>query len=121
MQVGASYGLWYRLEPGRLTVQLLGEAPRAIDLGDADFFDLGLSPLFNSLPVLRDGLLEAGPERTYRMRWVDVPSLQVHVSEQRYHPYGDGGIGFQAGDFATQIQFDVDGFVHAYPDLARRV
>jgi hypothetical protein len=27
MQVGASYGLWYRLEPGRLTVQLLGEAP----------------------------------------------------------------------------------------------
>jgi len=40
MQVGASYGLWYRLEPGRLTVQLLGAAPRAIDLGDADFFDL---------------------------------------------------------------------------------
>jgi hypothetical protein len=71
--------------------------------------------------VLRDGLLEAGPERTYRMRWVDVPSLQVHVSEQRYHPYGGGRIGFQAADFATQIQFDVDGFVHAYPDLARRV
>ena len=121
MQVGASYGLWYRLEPGRLTVQLLGEAPRAIDLGGADFFDLALSPLFNSLPVLRDGLLEPGPERTYRMRWVDVPSLQVHVSEQRYHPYGGGRIGFQAGDFATQIQFDVDAFVHAYSDLARRV
>ena len=121
MQVGASYGLWYRLEPDRLTVQMLGEAPQVIDLGDADFFDLALSPLFNSLPVLRDGLLAAGPERTYRMRWVDVPSLQTYASEQRYHPHGGGRIGFQAADFATQIQFDVDGFVHTYPDLARRL
>ena len=121
MQVGASYGLWYRLEPDRLTVQMLGEAPQVIDLGDADFFDLALSPLFNSLPVLRDGLLAAGPERTYRMRWVDVPSLQSYASEQRYHPHGGGRIGFQAADFATQIQFDVDGFVHTYPDLARRL
>ena len=121
MQVGASYGLWYRLEPGVLTVQLLGEAPRVIDLGDADFFDLAWSPLFNSLPVLRDGLLEAGSERTYRMRWVDVPSLQAQLSEQRYHPHGGGRVGFQAADFTTQIQFDEDGFVHIYPDLARRI
>src|SRR5262245_29115856 len=121
MQVGAGYGLRYRLEPGRLTVQLLGEPDRVIDLGDADFFDLAWSPLFNSLPVLRDGLLEAGPDRTYRMRWVDVPSLEAHLSEQRYHPHGGGTITFQAGDFTAQIQFDEDGFVHTYPGLALRI
>ena len=41
MQVGAEYGLWYRLEPGVLTVQLLGEydfttLPRRIDLADPE-------------------------------------------------------------------------------------
>src|SRR3954471_8261911 len=66
-QLGVLYGLRYRLEPGVLTVHLIGEDPRAIELADADFFDLAWSPLFNSLPVLRDGLLEAGPGRDYRM------------------------------------------------------
>ena len=121
MQVGAGYGLRYRLEAARLTVQLLGEVPKVVELGEADFFDLAWSPLFNSLPVLRDGLLEVGSERTYHMRWVDVPSLQAHLSEQRYRPHGGGRVGFQAGDFTSEIQFDEDGFVHTYPDLARRI
>jgi hypothetical protein len=121
MHLGAGYGLAYRLEPGVLTVQLIGENPRVIELGDADFFDLAWSPLFNSLPVLRDGLLNAGPQHSYRMRWVDVPSLQVQWSEQRYQPYGDGKVGFRAGPFSAQLQFDEDGFVRSYPDLARRI
>ena len=120
-QLGALYALNYRLEPGLLTLQLLGEQPRMIELGDADFFDLGWSPLFNSLPVLRDGLLDDGPERTYRMRWVDVPSLQEQWSEQHYQPFGDGKVGFRAGDFTTLIDFDDDGFVRNYPNLARRI
>ena len=120
-QLGEVYGLHYRLEPGVLTVQLIGEAQHVIELGDADFFDLAWSPLFNSLPVLRDGLLAVGPERAYRMRWVDVPSLQTHSSEQWYRPDGGGQVGFRAGDFTAQIQFDEDGFVRDYPDLARRL
>jgi hypothetical protein len=88
VQIGAVYGLRYRLEPGLLTVQLTGAEPRRIDLGDADFFDLAWSPLFNSLPVMRDGLLDARRRRTYRMRWVDVPSLEVHPSDQVYEPQG---------------------------------
>ncbi len=29
---------------------------REVELGDCDFFDLGYSPFFNSLPVVRDGV-----------------------------------------------------------------
>ncbi|HEX3957003.1 MAG TPA: putative glycolipid-binding domain-containing protein [Solirubrobacteraceae bacterium] len=90
-------------------------------MGDgADFFDLGWSPLFNSLPVIRDRLLELGPARDYRMRWVDVPSLQVVTSQQRYTPLGDGVVRFQAGDFVSHITFDAEGFVVSYPGIAAR-
>jgi hypothetical protein len=61
------------------------------------FFDLGYSPLFNSLPVMRDGLLQVGRPRAYVMRWVDVPSLKVHRSEQRYEPLGNGLVRYRAG------------------------
>ena len=121
VQVGQLYGLHYRLQPGRLTLQLVGAEPRHVELGDADFFDLAWSPLFNSLPVRRDGLLEPGRPRTYRMRWVDLPSLQVRSSEQVYEPQGNGTVGFRAGEFAAQITFDDDGFVRDYPGLARRI
>jgi uncharacterized protein len=121
-QVGAVYELRYRLEPGRLALGLDGgERELDVDLGDADFFDLGWSPLFNSLPVLRDGLLEPGPPRDYVMCWIDVPSLEVHRSEQRYEPLGDGIVRFAAGDFTADIAFDDDGFVLDYPGIGRRV
>ncbi|MGN6868284.1 MAG: putative glycolipid-binding domain-containing protein [Solirubrobacteraceae bacterium] len=92
-----------------------------MELADADFFDLGWSPLFNSLPVIRDGLLESGPARQYRMRWIDVPSLAVSTSEQRYEPLGDGRVRFSAGDFIAEIRFDRAGFVLEYPGISVRV
>jgi hypothetical protein len=119
-QIGAVYELRYRLEPGRLALEVVGQASLDVELGDADFFDLGWSPLFNSLPVLRDGLLEPGPPRDYVMRWIDVPSLEISRSEQRYDPRGDGVVRFTAGDFAADITFDEDGFVVDYPGIARR-
>ena len=119
-QLGVTYELRYRLEPGALHLELVGE--RAFDLGldGADFFDLGWSPLFNSLPVIRDGLLEAGPPRDYLMRWVEVPSLEVSVSEQRYEPLGNGVVRFSAGDFVSDITFDPNGFVLNYPGIGAR-
>ncbi len=119
-QLGVTYELRYRLEPGTLHLELVGE--RVVDLGldGADFFDLGWSPLFNSLPVLRDGLLDAGSRRDYLMRWVDVPSLETHLSEQRYEPMGNGIVRFQAGDFISDIAFDSDGFVVKYPGIGTR-
>jgi uncharacterized protein len=73
-QLGVTYELRYRLEQGALRLELVGERTLELELDEADFFDLGWSPLFNSLPVIRDRLLEPGPPRDYLMRWVDVPS-----------------------------------------------
>ena len=120
-QLGAVYELRYRLERERLFLEVVGERSRDVELGDADFFDLGWSPLFNSLPVMRDRLLEEGPPRLYTMCWVDVPPLQVSRSDQRYEPLGNGLVGFEAGDFRAEIRFDDAGFVLDYPGIAARV
>jgi uncharacterized protein len=120
-QLGATYELRYRLEPEVLKLAVVNGASADVELGDADFFDLGFSPLFNSLPVLRDGLLIAGEPRDYVMRWVDVPSLGVRVSEQRYTPLGDGVVRYSSATFQADILFDADGFVVEYPGLGRSV
>jgi hypothetical protein len=120
-QLGSAYELRYRLEPGLLALELVGERSLDVELGDADFFDLGYSPLFNSLPIMRDGLLTAGPQRVYVMRWVDVPSLELRRSEQRYEPLGNAVVRFQTEGFSADIQFDAAGFVLDYPGLAHRV
>ena len=120
-QLGVIYELRYRLEQGALHLELLGVRTLELELDGADFFDLGWSPLFNSLPVIRDGLLEPGPPRDYLMRWVEVPSLEVSMSEQRYEPLGDGVVRFRAGEFASDIVFDPDGFVLNYPGIGTRV
>ncbi len=55
------------------------------------------------------------------MRWVEVPSLEVTTSEQRYEPLGKGRIRFCSGSFTADIQFDDNDFVVDYPGIARRV
>ena len=119
-QLGVSYELRYRLEHERLQLELVGQRSLEVALDDADFFDLGWSPLFNSLPVIRDQLLEVGPARDYVMRWIDVPSLEITRSEQRYEPLGNGLIRFRSGSFTADIRFDDDGFVIDYPGIAQR-
>jgi hypothetical protein len=119
-QLGAVYELRYRLEPQLLSLELVGGPSRDVQLGDADHFDLGWSPLFNSLPVIADELLQPGPPREYRMRWVEVPSLEVMISEQVYEPLGDGRVRFSSGTFVAEIEFDQDGFVVHYPGIATR-
>ena len=119
-QLGVAYELRYRLEPEKLHLELVGHRSLEVLLERADFFDLGWSPLFNSLPVLRDGLLKSGPERDYVMRWVDVPSLGITTSEQHYRPLGERLVRFRSGNFTADIQFDEDGFVVDYPGVSRR-
>jgi hypothetical protein len=120
-QIGAVYELRYRIEPDALSLELVGQRSLEVELGDADFFDLGWSPLFNSLPVVRDGLLALGPARRYVMRWVDVPSLEISTSEQEYEPLGNGLVRFRADTFTADIQFDEAGFVVEYPGIAARI
>jgi hypothetical protein len=119
-QLGAVYELRYRLEPNHLVLDLVGQRSLELTLDDADFFDLGWSPLFNSLPVIRDELLASGPAREYVMCWVDVPSLEVNRSGQRYEPLGNGYVRFTAGEFTADILFDEAGFVVHYPGIASR-
>ena len=119
-QLGVAYELRYRLTASSLHLELVGERSVDVELGDADFFDLGWSPLFNSLPVLRDRLLGGGLARDYVMCWVDVPTLEIHTSVQRYEPLGGDTVRFRAGDFVSDITFDSDGYVVRYPGIANR-
>ena len=120
-QLGAIYELRYRLGPAMLSLEVVGERSLELDLDGADFFDLGWSPLFNSLPVIRDGLLDRCPPRDYVMRWIEVPSLDVSLSEQRYEPLGNGIVRFSSGSFTADIEFDEAGFVTSYPGIGSRI
>lgn len=120
-QIGASYELRWRLDGQRLELEVVGERTARVDLEDADFFDLFASPFFNSLPVLRDGLLDGGEARTYTMRFVRVPELDTVLSEQRYEPLGGRVVRYSSGSFAADIAFDEHGFVHHYQGFLERV
>jgi uncharacterized protein len=120
-QIGVAYELRYELEPGALRLEVVGERQLEVALDGLDFFDLGYSPLLNSLPVLRDGLLTGAPAQEYVMRWVSVPQLEVHASPQRYEPIGNRTIRFSSESFVAKIEFDEDGLVSHYEDLAERV
>jgi hypothetical protein len=120
-QIGAAYELRYELEPDLLRLEVVGDRTVEVPLDGLDFFDLGNSPLFNSLPVLRDGLLAGGDSREYVMRWVSVPELEVSEQRQRYEPLQDDVVRFRSDDFVADIRFGKDGLVDHYPGLAERV
>jgi uncharacterized protein len=120
-QLGVSYELRYELEQDLLRLELVGERNLDVELGGLDFFDLGLSPLFNSLPIWRDGLLESGEARDYVMRFVSVPGFEVVESRQRYEPLGGRRLRYTSGDFTAVLDFDDDGLVDRYEHLAERV
>jgi hypothetical protein len=89
--------------------------------------DLGLSPLTNSLPVLRHHLHEHGGPVDFLMAWVGVPELAVYPSRQRYtfvrREARAQVVRFEAldGDFVADIAFDNQGVVLEYPGIARLV
>jgi hypothetical protein len=119
-QIGIAYELRYVLDRGALELEVVGGRSRSIGPADADFVDLGYSPLTNTLPIRRDGLLEGGEPRDYVMALVDVPSLEVARSEQRYEPFAPGLVRFRSGEFTAMLELDDDGFVVRYPGLALR-
>jgi len=96
------------------------------EFSDALDCDLALSPLTNSMPVLRHGMLEGGGPVDFVMAWVSLPDLSIYRSRQRYtfvRKVRDGSvIRYESRDsaFAADITFDRDGLVVDYPGIGRR-
>lgn len=119
---------------GRWTVRTKSEGDTELPPpgGDASLFaealhcDLGQSPLTNSMPVLRHGLLRGGGPIDFLMAWVSVPDLGVRASRQRYTFVRTGSAGADVryesldSDFTADITFDQEGLVVDYPGLGRR-
>jgi hypothetical protein len=109
-----------RAEDGRWTAN--GED--VPDVEGALDCDLGLCPLTNTMPVLRERLLDPAAEpRDFAMAWVSVPDLGVRRSEQRYEPIDARRVRFvgEHREFVAELELDEDGFVVRYPELAQRV
>jgi uncharacterized protein len=83
--------------------------------------DLTGSPLTNTLPIRRLGLLkaQAGVAHRVSVAWVLAPSLEVVQADQIYTPAGEGVIRFATEDFSADLVVDDDGFVTDYPGLAK--
>jgi len=120
-QIGLGYELRWRLDGPRLQLEVVGGSQTTVELGEADFFDVFASPFFNSLPVVRHGLLHGGEPRDYRMRFVRVPELDVVLSEQHYEPLAERMVRYTSGSFTADIEFDADGFVVDYHGFLERV
>jgi hypothetical protein len=120
-QIGVRYELRWELDGTRVHADLVGESEREFELGETDFFDIQHSPFFNSLPVVRDGLLDRGEPRDYVMTFVSFPPLDAQDSQQRYTPLGNCRVRYSSGDFEADIELDADGFVVLYEDYLERV
>ena len=89
--------------------------------------DLALSPLTNTMPVLRHGLLEGGGPLEFMMAWVSVPDLRVIPSVQRYRFLRKSGkhsvirYESQSRDFVAELTFDLDGLCLDYPGIGHSV
>jgi hypothetical protein len=121
VQIGRSYEVRWSLEDDSLELELNADRQASFGLEGADFFDVFASPFFNSLPVMRDGLLDAGPAREYVMRFVDVPDLTASNSNQRYEPVGQQVVRYSSGSFHAEIEFDKEGLVERYEGFLERV
>jgi uncharacterized protein len=89
------------------------------DLDGALDCDLAFSPLTNYMPARRLG---AEPV-DHLMAFVDVPSLEVRPSRQRYEPIDERRVRYVSldGDFVSELELDEDGLVVRYPRLAELV
>ena len=123
-----------RLRSGRWTVRTVSRG--SVDLpapgGDMDAVrgaldcDLAWSPLTNSMPVLRHGLLDAGGPLEFLMAWVSVPDLRVLPSRQRYTFVRKSGevsiVRYESTsrDFVAALSFEGDGLCVDYPGIGRK-
>ncbi|WP_306210841.1 putative glycolipid-binding domain-containing protein [Actinoplanes sp. RD1] len=106
---------------GHARVGLPGTEDPDLLIGACDV-DLTGSPLTNTLPIRRLGLLgeEAGVAHRVSVAWVRLPSLEVIQADQIYTALGDGRVRFASETFSADLTVDDEGFVRDYPGLAKR-
>jgi hypothetical protein len=91
------------------------------DLASALDCDLACSPLTNTMPIIRHGLHREAGDEWFTMAFVQLPSLAVVAVPQRYQHRAIGTVRYSSGDFSSDLLVDEDGFVIAYPTMARRL
>ena len=85
--------------------------------------DLQNSPLTNTMPILREHLLDGGRAVNLTMAWVSLPDLGVRVSAQRYEAIDGDRVRYVSrdSDFRAELELDGDGLLRRYPRLAAAV
>jgi uncharacterized protein len=83
---------------------------------DALDVDLAGSPLTNTLPLRRLGLVDS----KVMVAWVLLPSLAVVPARQSYTVLGAGRVRYSSGSFSAELEIDDEGYVVRYPGLAQR-
>ena len=98
---------------------------RPDELAGALDVDLLNSPLTNTLPLRRLGLVPGGRAdgTGYDIvaAWVLLPELTVLPSRQTYSLLAPGRVSYESGSFATELTVDPGGFVTHYPGFADRL
>lgn len=121
------YGTWRAETDAEGELDLPPPGGDMSQFSKAEDCDIALSPLTNTMPVLRHGLLEGGGPVDFTMAWISVPDLSVHASRQRYtfvRKEGDVSVVRYESitrDFVAELRFDADGLVIDYPGIGRRI
>jgi uncharacterized protein len=122
-----------RWEGGSATVDVRKEddgwsvdGERRQDLEGALDCDLAACPLTNTMPILRHELHRKPGDEDFVMAFIEIPSLRVVPSRQRYthiatDAEGGGVVRYLSGSFQSDLRIDSAGFVIEYPRLGRRV
>ncbi len=123
-------GVWSASSQGAGKLEMPEPGGDPAELGESLDLDLGLSPVFNTMPVLRHDLHNGGSAEDFLMIWISVPDLSIHASPQRYtflecRSGEQRLVRFEAvgegEDFVADVQFDSDGLVVDYPGIASRI
>jgi uncharacterized protein len=99
-----------------------GDGMRLAALNGAVDVDLPITPFTNTLPIRRLGLA-VGESAEITAAWVDVETLLVVASPQRYTRLDERRWRFEAlsSGFVAELEVDEHGLVLDYPDLFHRV
>lgn len=101
-----------------------GDGAKRTSFDGALDIDVAGSPLFNALPIRRLGLHCQTGDHELAVVYVDLPSLEVSVSRQRYRTVAIGepsSVEFSIEGFRAELTVDEQGLVLDYPGVGHRI